>query len=182
MKRSHFAREIIELIAITLLLFVVIRFIIHGYHMQSTSMQPEVGSDTYVMVNRTSYMFAHPQRGDAVVIHYPPDPNTDIMARIIGLPGDDIKANGTHISVNGVVLNETYVQHPFNPEAKEWKVPTNSYFILNDNRSMTDDSRRWGSIPNDMIVGKAIVVFWPVNSWHIISSHSAVFTQVRNQP
>lgn len=180
MKRSHFTREIIELIAITLVLFVVIRFIIHGYHMQSTSMQPEVGSNAYIMVNRTSYIFGKPQRGDAVVVHYPPAPDTDVMARIIGLPGDDIKASGSHIIVNGVVLNETYVQKPFNPESREWKVPANSYFVLNDNRSMTDDSRRWGTVGNDMIVGKAVVVFWPVSTWHFINSHPSVFSQLKS--
>ncbi|GHO85268.1 hypothetical protein KSZ_32740 [Dictyobacter formicarum] len=126
-------------------------------------------------------MFGKPQRGDAVVVHYPPDPNTDVMARIIGLPGDDVKTAGSHIIVNGVFLNETYVQKPFNPESKEWKVPANSYFVLNDNRTITDDSRSWGTVNNDMIVGKAVVVFWPVSAWHVINSHPSVFGQLKNK-
>ncbi|GCE22779.1 signal peptidase I [Dictyobacter kobayashii] len=180
MKRSHFTREIIELIAITLLLFIVIRFIIHGYHMQSTSMQPEISSDAYIMVNRTSYMFGGPQRGDAVVVHYPPNPNIDVMARIVGLPGDVIKTDSTHLTINGVVLQEPYVQKAFNPEAREWKVPANSYFVLNDNRPMTDDSRSWGTVSSDMVVGKAVIVFWPVNAWKIINNYPSVFSQVKD--
>ncbi|GCE30647.1 signal peptidase I [Dictyobacter alpinus] len=182
MKRSHFTREIIELIVITLLLFVVIRFIIHGYHMQSANMQPAISTDAYVMVNRTSYMLGKPQRGDAVVLHYPPDTNIDVMGRIIGLPGDTIKTDNQHVTVNGTVLNEAYVKTPFNPEGHEWKVPADAYFILNDNRQMTDDSRNWGPVNRDMIVGKAVVVFWPVNTWQIINSYPSTYTQIKDQP
>ncbi|GER90944.1 signal peptidase I [Dictyobacter vulcani] len=182
MKRSHFTREIIELVVITLLLFVVIRFIIHGYHMQSSNMQPSISNNAYIMVNRTSYMIGKPQRGDAVVLHYPPDTNIDVMGRIIGLPGDTIKADKQHISINGTVLNEPYVQKPYNPEGHEWKVADNSYFVLNDNRQVTDDSRNWGPVTQDMIVGKAVVVFWPTSSWQVINTYSSTFTPVKNTP
>ncbi|GCF10978.1 signal peptidase I [Dictyobacter arantiisoli] len=181
MKRSHFTREIVEIIAFTLVLFIVIRFVIHGYAMHNnTNMQPSVSSNAYIMVNRTSYLFKKPDRGDVVVLHYPSNPNTDVVARIIGLPGDTIRTNSTHVTVNGTTLVEPYVQTPFNPEAREWKVAPNTYFLLNDNRQIADDSRNWGSVNKDMIVGKAVINFWPLSQFGFINNHSDTFAQVKN--
>jgi signal peptidase I len=179
LKRSHFTREIVELVVITLLLFVVIHFVVRGYHMQSTNMQPGISENAYVMVNRTSYLFSKPERGDAIVMHYPLNPNIDVMSRIIGLPGDDIKTDQTHILVNGVTLTEPYVSKEYNPEGKEWKVPAGTYFVLNDNRQVIDDSRSWGVVSADNIVGKAVIVFWPSNQIRLIGSNASVFSQVK---
>lgn len=180
MKHSHFTREIIEIVAITLLLFVVVRFIIHGYHMQSPNMQPTVSNNAYIMVNRIAYMFGKPQRGDAVVVHDPLNPQIDVMTRIIGLPGDTIKTDNLHVEVNGLPLKEIYVQKPFNPEGREWKVPNGAYFMLNDNRQIVDDSRNWGPVTDNFIVGKAVIVFWPASNWKIIDTYPAVFQSVKN--
>jgi signal peptidase I len=179
LKRSHFTREIVELVVITLLLFVVIRFVVRGYHMQSPNMQPNISQNAYIMANRTSYLFSKPQRGDVVVLHDPLDTNVDDMVRVIGLPGDDIKVDSTHVLVNGVSLNEPYVSKEYNPEGKEWKIPAGAYFVLNDNRQFVNDSRNWGTVTFDSIVGKAVLVFWPTNQIGFIDTHSSVFNQVK---
>lgn len=180
MKRSHFTREIVELVVITLLLFIVIRFIVRGYHMQSANMQPGISQNAYIMANRISYLFSKPQRGDVVILHDPLDSNVDDMVRIIGLPGDDIKTDNTHVIVDGQILSEPYVSKGYNPEGKEWKIPAGSYFVLNDNRQFVNDSRNWGTVTSDNIVGKAVLVFWPVNQVGFIDTHSSVFSQVKS--
>ena len=90
------------------------------------------------------------------------------MGRVIGLPGDTIKTDRSHIWVNGRLLNEGYITAPLNPSAREWKVAPDTYFVLNDNRQVFDDSRTWDTLPRDFIVGKAVLLYWPLGAWHII--------------
>lgn len=178
MRRSHLTREIVELVVIILVLFVVIRYVIHGYQMGS-NMEPTIKTNSSVMVNRLSYLFGQPHRGDAIVFHYPLNVGQDSIARIIGLPGDHIKTDSTHVWVNGVLLNEPYVHTPFNPEGREWVVPIHMYFVMNDNRQVGDDSRNWGPLNQDNIIGKAVLVYWPSNDWQLVSSYPDVFSQVK---
>ena len=168
MKRSPLIREIIELVMIALVLVLVIRFVWHGYHMQGTNMKPNISANTYVMVNQASYLLGPPAHGDIVVFHYPFKTSVDVMARVIGLPGDTIKTDSSHIWVNGALLKEPYISAPTNPTAREWKVPPNAFFLLNDNRQNSDDSRNWDSLPRNFIVGKAILIYWPTADWHFL--------------
>lgn len=131
-------------------------------------MQPGVPSGTYVMVNKASYLFSSPAHGDIVVFHYPFDTGRDVMARIIGLPGDTIRTDSSHVWVDGSLLKEPYISTTFNPAAHEWKVLPDTYFVLNDNRQISDDSRNWDSLPRDFIVGKAVLIYWPVSDWQVL--------------
>ncbi len=168
MKRSPLIREVIELVVTALLVFVVIRFVLHGFHVQGTNMNPNVAPNAFVMVNQASYLLNAPARGDIIVFHYPFKTSVDVMARVIGLPGDNIKMDSSNIWVNGNLLKEPYISAPSNPAARDWKVPPNSFFVLNDNRLNSDDSRNWDSLPRNFIVGKAILVYWPTNEWHFL--------------
>lgn len=178
MRRSHVTREIIELVAIILVLFVVIRYVIHGYQM-GANMEPTLTNNSSVMVNRLAYLFSQPHRGDAIVFHSPLHVSQDSIGRVIGLPGDHVRTDSTHVWVNGVLLNESYVRTPFNPEGREWVVATHMYFVMNDNRQIGDDSRNWGLLSQDNIIGKAVLVYWPIADWQLISSYSDVFNPVK---
>ena len=179
LKRSHLAREIIETIALTLLIFLVIRFVIQSYHVEGPSMLPGLHTDEYVLVNKVSYLFHAPERGDVIVFHYPRDTTQDYIKRVIGLPGDTVKVDATHVWVDGILLNEPYISAAFNPvPPQSWKIPPGQYFVMGDNRPVSDDSRYWGDVPQDYIVGKALLVFWPSSNWQIINTHSPVYTQI----
>lgn len=179
MKRSHLAREIIETVALTLLIFLVIRFVVQSYHVEGPSMQPGLHTDEYVLVNKVSYLFQTPERGDVIVFHYPLDTTQDYIKRVIGLPGDTVKTDNTHVWVNGVLLNEPYISSTFNPSPKSWKVPNGQYFVMGDNRPVSDDSRYWGYVPKDLIVGKALIVYWPSSNWQLINSYQSVYTPLK---
>lgn len=179
MKRSHIAREIVETAVLTVLIFLAVRFVIQSFHVEGPSMQPGLNSSNYVLVNKVAYLFHAPERGDVIVFHYPLDTTRDFIKRIIGLPGDTIKTDSTHVWVNGVLLNEPYIQAPLNPAAQTWKVPANDYFVMGDNRPVSDDSRDWGFVPKNFIVGKAVIVYWPLKSWEIINTYSPVFADVK---
>jgi signal peptidase I len=181
LKRSHLAREVVETVVLTILIFLAIRFLIQSYHVEGSSMEPGLHTDEYALVNKVSYLFQSPERGDVIVFHYPKDTTQDYIKRIIGLPGDTIRTDQTHVWVDGVQLNEPYIAAPFNPDVGQntWKVPPGDYFVLGDNRPVSDDSRYWGFVPKNLIVGKAMLVYWPVSNWQIINTHQSVYTKIK---
>src|SRR5260221_11124477 len=133
--RSHLAREIVETVALTLLIFFVIRFAIQNYQVQGSSMEPGLTTYQYVLINKIAYLFHAPQRGDVIVFHWPVDTTKDLIKRVIGLPGDTIVTTINKVQVNGVVLKEPYISMPVNPGGKTWVVQPNDYFVLGDNRA-----------------------------------------------
>lgn len=180
MKRSHLVREVIETVVLTLLIFLVIRFVIQSYHVEGPSMQPGLHTDEYVLVNKVAYLFQAPGRGDIIVFHYPHDTTQDFIKRIVGLPGDTVKTDQTHVWVDGVLLKEPYIQEAINPNPPtSWKVPPDDYFVLGDNRRVSDDSRYWGFVPKDLIVGKAMLVYWPASNWEILNTYPSVYTKIK---
>ncbi len=179
MKRSQLAREVVEILVITGLIFLVVRFVIQSYHIDGPSMQPGLTTNEYVMVNKVVYLFHAPERGDVIVFHYPHDTTQDYIKRVVGLPGDTIETDNTRLWVNGTLLKEAYVSVPSNQQASKWKVPRDQYFVLGDNRPASDDSRSWGFVPRDYIVGKASAVFWPLPQFHFINTYSNVYTGIK---
>jgi signal peptidase I len=179
LKRSHLAREIIETLALTLIIFLVIHFTIQNYMVDGTSMQPSLKNNQFVLVNKLAYLFHAPERGDVIVFHWPVDTNKDLIKRVIGLPGDVIVTTSRTVEVDGVVLNEPYISIPANPIALRWVVPPNDYFVMGDNRRVSDDSRDWGFVPKSYIIGKAVLVYWPLNNWQIINTYSVVFSTIK---
>ena len=183
MKRSHLAREIVETIALTLIIFLVIRFAIQSYRVEGVSMQPGLQDNEYVLVNKIAYLFHAPERGDVIVFHFPLDTNKDFIKRVIALPGDTVIYDSTTVRVNGVVLKEPYVSQSANPPPPHpWKIPANSYFVMGDNRPASDDSRDWGFVPRDDIVGKAVMVYWPLGNWELINTYPTVYAQIKVSP
>ncbi len=179
MKRSHLAREIIETLALTLIIFLVIHFTVQNYMVEGTSMQPSLNDNQFVLVNKLAYLFHAPERGDVIVFHWPVNTTKDLIKRVIGLPGDTIVITRETVQVNGVVLKEPYVRTPANPNGKRLVVPPNDYFVLGDNRPVSDDSRDWGYVPRSYIIGKAVLVYWPINNWQIINTYSPVFSAIK---
>lgn len=177
--RSHLAREIVETIALTLLIFLVIRFAIQSYRVEGISMNNGLVSDQYVLVNKVAYLFHDPERGDVIVFHYPLDTSRDFIKRVIALPGDTVRVDGTDVWVDGVKLNEPYITEKGNPQGNIWILHANEYFVLGDNRPWSDDSRSWGIVPRDFIVGKVVAVYWPLNKWQLINTYSSVFAGIK---
>jgi signal peptidase I len=178
-KSSHLAREIVETLALTLIIFLVIHFTIQNYQVDGTSMESSLHNNEYVLVNKQAYLFQQPQRGDVIVFVFPQDTTKDLIKRVIGLPGDTIVTTNSTVQVDGVVLNEPYVKVPFNLEGRKWVVPADNYFVMGDNRQFSDDSRYWGFLPKSYIIGKAVMVYWPVNQWQFINTYSSVFSNIK---
>jgi signal peptidase I len=179
LKRSHLAREIVEIIALTLLIFLAIHFTVQNYQIDGPSMQNTVHTGQYVLVNKVAYLFHAPERGDIIILQEPDQPGRDLIKRVIGLPGDTIKLDGTNVWVNGTELNEPYITQKSNPGANTLTVPANEYFVMGDNRPVSEDSRYFGFVPKDYVVGKAILVDWPLKQWQMLNTYSSVYSQIK---
>ncbi len=174
-KSMHLIRELIETIALMLIIFLVIRFAAQSFRVDGESMEPGLHTDEFVMVDKMSYLFQSPQRGDVIVFHYPLDTSIDFIKRVIGLPGDTIHITNTSVIVDGLALHEPYINLPFNFENNTWKLGPDQFFVMGDNRENSLDSRSWGPLNRSYIIGKAVAVYWPVNDWEIINTYSSVF-------
>ena len=177
-KHTHIIRDIIETIAITLLVFLVIRLAVESFRVDGQSMEPNFHNNEYVLVDKAAYLFQPPQRGDVIIFHYPLDIHKDFIKRIIGIPGDTIQTTSTGVIVDGHTISEPYIRVPFNFDSHTWKLEPNQFFVMGDNRDNSLDSRIWGPLEKSYIVGKAVAVYWPINAWELINTYSSVFADI----
>ncbi len=185
-KRYRLVREVIETIVLTILMFLVIRFAVQNFNIEGTSMEPSLHNSELILVDKWTYLFHPPQRGDVIVFKAPPSLSQDYIKRIIGVPGDRITINSTTVIVDGVTLNETYVAPANQGNIFDYKhisnmlVPANSYFVLGDNRRGSSDSRDWGFVPKQYIIGRAAFVYWPLQQDNdgFLPNVTAVFANV----
>jgi signal peptidase I len=174
-------REVLEVAVITLLLFVVVRAVVQNYRVEGPSMMPTLQNHQYILVDKFTYFFGSPHRGDVIVFEYPKDTSEDFVKRIVGLPGDTVQvATNGQVSVNGVAINEPYVNDLGNPYgATTVTLNPNQYFVLGDNRGDSSDSRMWGPVPRNDIIGRAELVYWPLNDIHVLTDWSSVFGSIK---
>lgn len=178
--------RMIEMLLLTGLLFGLIHLTLQNYYIDGLSMEPTLHNHEYILVSKASYLLSAPARGDIIVFHYPLDTSKNYLKRIIAIPGDIISITNTTVTVDGVVLQERYVNRTdnFNPYAPihNEKIPANEYFVLGDNRGDSSDSRAWGLVPRSDIIGQATIVYWPLNTdnFGILPDMSDIFTKVQS--
>ena len=185
-KRYRLVREVIETIVLTVLMFLVIRFAVQNFNIEGTSMEPSLHNQELILVDKWTYLFRPPARGDVIVFIAPPQPTQDYIKRVIGLPGDTITIMNTTVIVDGVTLNESYVDPNNQGNMYDYKhihdlvIPRNDYFVLGDNRAGSSDSRDWGFVPRKNIIGRAAFVYWPLheNNDGFLPNVSSVFASV----
>ncbi|GAC1378587.1 MAG: hypothetical protein NVS4B7_05330 [Ktedonobacteraceae bacterium] len=188
-KRYRLVREVIETVVLTILMFLVIRMAVQNFNIEGQSMEPSLHDKELILVDKWSYLFHEPARGDVIVFVAPPEPSQDYIKRIVALPGDTITIRDTTVIVDGVTLNENYVDpgHQGNPYAyktiSNMLVPPDKFFVLGDNRGGSSDSRNWGFVPRGNIIGRAALVYWPLGQSNdgLLPNVSAVFDNV-HQP
>jgi signal peptidase I len=188
-KRFRLAREIIETIVLTILMFLIIRLAVQNFNIDGMSMEPGLHNKELVLVNKWSYLFRQPARGDVIVFKAPPDPTQDYIKRVIGVPGDVITIQDTTVIVNGKPLQETYVDpkrqgNPYPRPITNMLIPPDTYFVLGDNRAGSSDSRDWGCVPRGNVIGLATLVYWPLGQDNngLIKNYSSVFDNVPAPP
>ena len=112
-KHTRLIRELIETIAFTLLVFLLIRFSAQSFRVDGESMEPGLHTDEFVMVDKVTYLIHAPERGDIIVFHYPLDTSVDFIKRVIGVSGDIVSTTSTSVTVDGQTIQEPYISVPF---------------------------------------------------------------------
>jgi len=172
---SDFNKELRSWIFLILLAFVISfilrAYVIQPFRVEMTSMVATLEPNDLVLVEKISYKLHKPQRGDVVVFVPPNDPTQRYIKRVIGLPGETIKIQNGIVYINGKPLNEPYISSSM-PDYPEEKIPQDSVFVMGDNRAVSLDSRSFGPIKISSIIGRAILVYWPINHFQTLFAYS----------
>jgi signal peptidase I len=171
------------IVAAVLVALAVQAWLVKPYRIPSESMLGTLRPGDRVLVNRAVYHLHQPRRGDVVVFRYPRDPAVVFIKRIVGVPGDVLEVRDGRLYVNGERPREPYVHrtsgradptvaqaaiagstlHDPWSLAEPYRVPAGEYFVMGDNRTDSDDSRDWGTVPRAAIVGEGLATYWPLS-------------------
>ncbi|MCC6758452.1 MAG: signal peptidase I [Candidatus Omnitrophica bacterium] len=180
-KIKAFIREWLEAIVVALIMAIAIRtFILQPFRIPSTSMVPTLVVGDRLMVNKLSYGaivplttyrlpgFSKPKRGDIIVFRAPEDRKKDFIKRLIGLSGEKVEIKFGDIYVNGQLVSDPVIKNiyyynrgSYGEVNKSITVPAGYYFVLGDNSGSSSDSRFWGFVPQNDVIGKAEFIYWP---------------------
>ena len=157
-------RETLETVILAVLIFLVIRSLVQNYRIEGQSMEPNFHHGQYLLVNKLAYRLGEYRRGDVIVFHYPNNPSQDYIKRVIGLPGDTIEFRDGVLFVNGLNVDEPYAQVPIARNIPAQTVAPGFLYVLGDNRPASSDTRTWGQLSQDYVIGKAWLAIWPVDN------------------
>ena len=165
---KRFVLDILETLVLAVVLYFGINAVSARVRVDGFSMRPTLQDGEYILVNKLAYKFSEPIRGDIVVFVFPINPEEDLIKRIIGIPGDTISIQDGVLTVNGVVVQEPYINAPpaYNGT---WQVPVGELFVLGDNRNDSRDSHQWGLLPIENVIGRAVLIYWPPEEWQVIN-------------
>lgn len=138
-----------------------VRFVVDG-----NSMAPTVAHGDYLVISRVHYLLGQPQRGDVAVFHYPKNPQRDYIKRVIGLPGETVELRDQMIYINGERLLEPYLPEPCSQTrcgAGVWQLSKDEYFLMGDNRNLSSDSRAFGPVQQQYLIGAAVLRYYPLS-------------------
>lgn len=169
-------REVLLTLLLALCIFLAVQLTLESCQVEGFSMENSLLDGQRLLVVKVNYWFGDPQRGDVIIFHSPQEPGKNLIKRVIALPGEwveikDGKVYITDTNDNTFTLDEPYVVGNNQPYPRT-KVPEGCYFVLGDNRNHSSDSRKWGMLPRENIVGKAWLCYWPLSDWHLLPGYS----------
>lgn len=166
---NGFVGEVIRFSIIALLIVLPIRlFIAQPFIVSGASMETTFSSGEYLIVDQLTYQFEEPERGDVIIFRYPKDPSKFFIKRIVGLPGDSLTIQGRTVTVTnethpeGISLEEPYVLDMSPQPPLTETLGEGEYFVMGDNRDASSDSRVWGVLHEDRIIGRAYLRLFPL--------------------
>ncbi len=168
-RSENFFTELLKFIVVAAVIVIPIRFFVaQPFIVSGESMHPTFENGQYLVVDELSYRFVPPAHGDVIIFKYPRDPREYFIKRIIGLPGETVTIASGDVSVTDASGHTTALQEPYIHGATSgndatYKVGAGEYFVMGDNRTESSDSRSWGLLPRQNIVGRAIVRLFPIS-------------------
>ena len=164
-------REILITVVLALAVFFGARATLQGFEVYQTSMEPNFFQGQRVMVLKSAYWFGNPERGDVVIFSAPDGSNEEYIKRVVALPGDTVEIVKGVVYVNDFKLDESYVKRSFSYSLARQVVPDDNYFVLGDNRDISNDSHRGWFMPRENLIGKAWLIYWPISAWSVVPSY-----------
>ena len=185
-------RELIETAILALLIFLALQFSVQNFRVEGSSMEPTLEDGQYLIANKLVYWrfsprdvaklipfidverteplytFHPPRRGEVIIFRFPGDQSRDFVKRVIGVPGEKVEIRQGRVFIDDLELDEPYVIRPGRGSMAPVVVPPGSLFVLGDNRRASHDSRDWGPVPTDNIIGRGWLSYWPANRMHIL--------------
>lgn len=131
-------------------------------------MSPLIASGEIVLINTIAYHLRAPSRGDIIAFHHDAPTPEIFIKRVIGLPGDRVQIDQGRVFVNGAELQEPYVHYPDQRSFAEVTVPAGDLYVLGDNRAVSEDSRAWGFVQQNQLLGKALAGIWPLGRFGVL--------------
>ena len=193
---SGVVREFLEAVLLALVVFLFIQTSVQNFQVEGSSMRPTLEGGQYLLVNklvyfkidqerlsriipfwrvsdiRESFAVHPPEPGEVIVFRFPdssPDNRKrDFVKRVIGVPGDRISIKEGTVWLNGKAIPEPYITAPDTTDMSERRLGRKEYFVLGDNRRGSSDSRTWGPVPEENILGKVWIVYWPLSNWTLL--------------
>ncbi len=185
----NIVREVVETVVLAVLIFLAVRAVVQNFKVEGSSMVPSFIDGEYMLVNKAvyaridmrtvhkflpfvsagsqplRYVFHGPQRGDVIVFHPPPQmggDSKDFIKRVIGKPGDTVDVHDNVVTVNGQQVEEPYIKQRTDCQGQYCHVVlgADQYFVMGDNRGNSSDSRFWGPVQADKVIGKALLIYW----------------------
>lgn len=165
-------RELIESVLPALVIVLVVNiFLAQATRVEGQSMEPNIHDSERIIVEKISYRLHEPERGDVIVLRPLHRSSEPLIKRIVGLPGETVEVKDGHVYVDGEPLDEPYLDQPTLGAMPPRLVPEEHVFVLGDNRNASNDSRAFGMVPFDDIIGKAWVRYWPPSETGPVSAH-----------
>ena len=178
-KIYSFFVDILQTLLLAAAVFLVVYvFLFRPFQVNGNSMHPNFFDKEYVLTSIIGLRLKNPKLGDVIVFKAPLDTDKDYIKRVIGTPGDKVLIKNGSVYLNGKMLNESLYLDPsiktypgsFLKEDKEVIAAKDEYFVLGDNRPYSSDSREWGFVPKESIIGKSFFVYWPLKSMGLIKN------------
>lgn len=168
-------RELAETVIFALVLVFLLQLGIRNFRVEGHSMDPNLHHGQYLVVDKLSYRLPFglhpPRRGDVVIFVPPTAPNKDFVKRVIGLPGETVALRDGQVFINGEPLPNTFGARLDHASMAALTIPENALFVLGDNRANSNDSRSWGVLSQEKVIGKALISYWPPETWGIITNN-----------
>ena len=181
-RQKSFLRDTLEIVFLALVLYVVIQYAVQTVHVLGSSMYATLHDNDLLVASKISYKLHPPQRGDIIVFKPPDEASRDFIKRIIALPGERIHIKDSVIYINGQVLHEPYLperwtyNNQWPASGQDQLIPPDEYFVMGDNRNHSSDSRTFGPIELDSILGKAEIRIWPLGQLGFLGAKPTIAT------
>lgn len=183
--------ELVQIVFMAVLMVMLIRTFVQNYRIDGISMEPNFHDQQFLIVNRWAYCpgihvempvvnvtlwekiwcVRQPRRGDVVIFEYPRDPSRDFIKRVIGLPGETVEVQAGQVYIDGQLMAEPFGPNPGSYTSGPITVGPDEVYVMGDNRNNSSDSHLWGTLPQKLIIGKALASYWPPRYWSIIPKY-----------